>query len=170
MIPHGGSDWVSYMQRISTLFLQLVIVLFGMGTLAFMLWEPHVEGRNARASFFEIYFKDAFLAYVYVASIPYFVALQRAFKAVGYAGQNKAFTPETVGALRTIKRCALAVIGFVVVSFAFMVFGDPEDRPPGIVMRALVTFGATVVAVTAAMFERILKEALELKSENTPTP
>lgn len=153
------------MQRISTLFLQLVIVLIGLGTLAFMLWEPHVEGRNAHATLFEIYFKDAFLAYVYVASIPYFVALHRAFRAVGYAGQNKAFTPETVNALRTIKLCAVVIIGFVVVSFAFMAFGDPEDRPPGVVMRVVLTFGATVVAVTSAMFERILKDALELKSE-----
>ena len=53
------------MKRSSTTFLQLVIVLIGIGALALLLWEPHIEGRNAHATLFEIYFKDLFLAYAY---------------------------------------------------------------------------------------------------------
>ena len=71
-----------------------------------MLWEPHVEGRNAHATTFEIYFKDPFLAFAYIASVPFFVGLYQAFKLLGYAGQNKIFTQEAVKALRTIKYCA----------------------------------------------------------------
>jgi hypothetical protein len=59
------------MKRSSALFLQAAIVLIGIGALAFLLWEPHIEGRNAHATTFEIYFKDPFLAYVYVGSIPF---------------------------------------------------------------------------------------------------
>ena len=80
------------MKRSSTIFLQVVIVLIGIGALALMLWEPHIEGRNAHATLFEIYFKDPFLAYAYIASIPFFVALYQAFKVLGYAGQNKIFS------------------------------------------------------------------------------
>src|ERR1700693_1486862 len=101
------------MKRSSTIFLQVVIVLIGIGALALLLWEPHIEGRNAHATLFEIYFKDPFLAYAYVASIPFFVALYQAFKALGYIGQDKAFSQATVKALRTIKVCAIAIIGFV---------------------------------------------------------
>ena len=71
-----------------------------------MLWEPHVEGRNAHATLFEMYFKDPFLAYAYIASIPFFVALYQAFKVLGYVGQNKIFSQAAVKALRTIKYCA----------------------------------------------------------------
>jgi hypothetical protein len=60
-----------------------VIVLFGIGVLAFMLWEPHLEGRNVHASLFQIYFKDPFLAYAYVASIPFFVGLYQAINVLG---------------------------------------------------------------------------------------
>jgi hypothetical protein len=60
---------------VPTIFLQAVIVLIGIGALALMLWEPHIEGRNAHATLFEIYFNDPFLAYAYLASIPFFVAL-----------------------------------------------------------------------------------------------
>src|SRR5690242_16134396 len=117
------------MKRASTVFLQVVIVLIGIGALAFMLWEPHIEGRNKHATVFEIYFKDPFLAFAYVASIPFFVALYQAFKVLGYAGQNKVFSQPAVKALRTIKVCAIAIIGFVAVSVVFMAFSDPDDRP-----------------------------------------
>src|SRR3954467_3367123 len=105
-----------FMKRGSILFLKAVVVLIGIAALTFMLWEPHIEGRNAHATLFEIYFNDPFLAYAYIASIPFFVALYQAFRVVGYAGQNKIFTQEAVKALRTIKYCAISIIGFVVVS------------------------------------------------------
>lgn len=154
------------MKRSSTIFLQIVIVLIGIGALALMLWEPHIEGRNAHATVFEIYFKDPFLAYAYVASIPFFMALYQAFKLLGYAGQNKIFSREAVKALRTIKHCAIAIIGFVAVSVIFMVFGDPDDRPPGVFMRILIAFPSIVVATAAAVFERITQNAVDIKSEN----
>jgi hypothetical protein len=159
------------MKRSSTVFLQAVIVLVGMGALALLLWEPHLEGRNKHATPFEVYFKDPFLAYAYIASIPFFVALYQAFKLLGYAGQNQVFSPAAVRALRTIKYCALAIIGFVVGSVVFMPFSDPgdDDGPQGVVMRIVVTFGSIVIATAAAMFERILQNAVDLKSENDLT-
>src|SRR5213079_2750294 len=149
------------MKRSSTIFLQVVIVLIGIGALALMLWEPHIEGRNAHATLFAIYFKDPFLAYAYIGSIPFFVALYQAFKVLGYAGQNKVFSQAAVKALRTIKFCAIAILGFVVVSVVFMPFSDPDDRPPGVVMRILLAFGSIVIATAAAMFERVLQNAVD---------
>src|SRR5882724_4669534 len=157
------------MKRSSTIFLQVVIVLIGIGILALMLWEPHIEGRNVHATLFEIYFKDPFLAYAYIASISFFVALYQAFKVLGYAGQNKIFSQATVNALRTIKYCAIAIIGFVAVSVVFMIFGDKDDRPGGTFMRILITFPSIVVATAAAIFERILQNAVDIKSENDLT-
>ena len=155
----------------STLFLQVIIALLGIGALAFLLWEPHLEGRNANATVFEVYFKDPFLAYAYVASISFFVGLYQAIKVLGYAGQNRIFSQEAVKALRTIKYCALAMIAFVAVSVIFMPLGAPndDDGPQGVVMRIVITFGSIVVATMAAMFERILKNAVDMKSENDLT-
>ena len=153
----------------STMFLQVVIVLIGIGALALMLWEPHIEGRNAHATLFQIYFNDPFLAYAYIASIPFFVALCQAFKVLGYVRQNKTFSQATVKALGTIKYCAIAIIGFVAASLIFIVFADKDDRPAGVFMRILITFPSIVVATTAAMFERILQNAVDIKSENDLT-
>src|SRR5438132_964718 len=120
------------MKRGSTIFLQAVIVLLGIGILAWMLWEPHVEGVNAHASFFEVYY-DAFIAYVYIGSIPFFAALYQAVKFLGYVGRDEVFSERSVRALRTIKYCCLILIGFVAGSVIFMlVEGDPDDRPAGV--------------------------------------
>ena len=157
------------MKKSSTIFLQTVIVLIGIGVLALLLWEPHIEGRNAHATPFEIYFKDPFLAYAYIGSIPFFVALYQAFKVLGYVRQNKTFSQATVKALGTIKYCAIAIIGFVAVGVIFMMFGDSEDRPAGVFMRILITVSSIVVATAAAMFERIVQNAVDIKSENDLT-
>ncbi len=157
------------MKRASTLFLQGVIVLLGIGALVLLLWEPHIEGRNAHATLFEIYFNDPFLAYAYVGSIPFFVALYQAFKALGYAGQNQAFSPAVVKALQTIKYCALAIIGFVAGAEIFILFSNSDDRAGGVFIGILITFGAIVMAAAATMFERIFQNAVELKAEQDLT-
>ncbi len=156
-------------KRSSTAFLQSVIVLVGVGALALMLWEPHLEGRNAHATAFEVYFKDPFLAYAYIASIPFFVALYHGFKVLGYAGQNQVFSPAAVRALQTIKFCAIVIVGFVAVGEVIILMNDSEDRAGGVFIGVLITFGSIVIATAAATFERILQTAVDLKSENDLT-
>jgi hypothetical protein len=146
------------------IFLQIVVVLIGIVALALMLWEPHIEGRNAHATPFEIYFKDPFLAYAYLASIPFFVALYQAFRALGYVGQDRACSPATMQALRTIKFCALILICFVAAGELFILSGDSDDRAGGVFIGILIAFGAGVIAAAAAMFERILQNAVDIKS------
>ena len=141
-------------------------MLIGIGTFALMLWEPNIEGRNVHSTLFEVYFKDPFLAYAYIASIPYFMVLYQAFKVLGYVRQNKTFSQATLKALRTIKYCALAIIVFVAVSVIFMIFGDRDDRPAGVFMRILITFPSIVVATAAAMFQRKLENIANLTSKS----
>src|SRR3989344_4419740 len=107
------------MKRSSTILLQVVIVLIGISALGFMLWEPHIEGRNLDTTLFETYFKDPFLAYAYLASIPFFVALYQAFTLLRYIGQNKVFSQAAVNALRTIKYCAISLVGFIIGAEAY---------------------------------------------------
>src|SRR5688572_4954234 len=112
-------------ERSSTLFLQVVIVLVGIGTVALLLWEPHLEGRNVHATLFEIYFKDPFLAYAYTASIAFFVALYQAFKVLGYVRQKKTFSQASVKAVRTIKYCAIVLVAFIGAAEAYLFIARP---------------------------------------------
>jgi hypothetical protein len=157
------------MKRASTGFLQLVLVLIGLGALALLLWEPHIEGVNANATFFQVYL-DPFIALVYVGSIPFFVALYKAFTLLHYAEQNKIFSKEAVRILMHIKYCAITIIGFVAVEELFIMLTHGEDDPAGAVfIGALITFGSIVAATAAAVFERLLQSAVDMKSENDLT-
>lgn len=157
------------MNRGAILFLKAVVVLIGISALALMLWEPHLEGRNANATLFEIYFNDPFLAYAYFASLSFFMALYQTFKVLGYAGQNKVFSPVAVRAVRTIKYCAMAMIGFVLVGEMFILLGNSDDRPPAIFMGILIAFPSMVTATAMVVLERVLQNAVDIKSENDLT-
>lgn len=159
------------MKRSSTVFLQGVIVVLGIGVLAFMLWEPHFEGRNAKATVFEVYFKDPFLAYAYTASIAFFVALYQAFKLLGYIGQNRVFSPDSVKALRTIKYCGMSLAGALVgaEAYFFIVVRGKDDIAGGVMMGLFLIFVSLIITTAAAVFERLLQNAVDLKSENDLT-
>lgn len=141
-------------------------MLIGAGALAFLLWEPHLEGRNARATLFQIYFNDPFLTYVYVGSSSFFAVLYQAFKVLRYAGEDRIFTQAAANRLRSMRRCAMAIIGFVAVGEVFIMLGDSDDRAGGVFMGILIAIGSLVIASAAAMFERRVHDALERKPES----
>jgi hypothetical protein len=166
------------MRRGSILFLRAVIVLVGAGVLAGMLWEPQLEGRNVNADLATIYFRDPFLAYAYVGSIPFFYGLYQGFKLLGYLGQGRgqAFSPAAVTALRRIKYCALAVIGFIAGAEAYIILhvrtqiaGVDDDNAGAVAIGIFAVFLCVVTATAAAMLERVLQSAVDLKLENDLT-
>jgi hypothetical protein len=159
------------MKKSSTIFLQIVIVLIGLVVLALLLWEPHLEGRNVNATTFEIYFKDPFLAYVYIGSIPFFMALYQAFTLLGYIGQGKVFSLHSVKALRTIKHCAVTILGFIIgaEAYIFIAIRGKDDIAGGVMMGLIIMFISIIVATATTVFERTLQSAVDIKSENDLT-
>ena len=151
-------------------FLKAVIALAGIGTVAFLLWEPHAEGVNAHATTLsEIYFDDSFLAYAYIASIPFFVALYQAFRLLRYAGRNDIFSPSSIRALRTIRYCAMVMIPLIAIGVVWLLSGESDDRPPILGMGIITTLLSIIVAATASVFERNVQHAIEIQSENDLT-
>jgi len=157
----------SILNKVCALFLQCVIVLIGLGVLAFLLWQPLVEGRNANATIFQVYFTDPFLAYAYAASMLGFMGLVQAYKLLGLAGQDRLYMPASVKALRTIKLCALALIGCVALGEVFLVvtsFASSDDYAGGVAMGVFITVGLTVITASAALCERQMQKAVAMKA------
>lgn len=159
------------MKRGSTIFLQVVIVLIGLGVLALLLWEPQLEGRNVNATQFEIYFKDPFLAYIYLAFIPFFIGLYHAVRMLSFARRNEMFTEPAVRSLRMIKYCAVAVAVFIIGAeiYIFIFVRGTDDVAGGVMMGAFIIFVSAVIATAAAVFERVLQAAVVIKTENDLT-
>ena len=158
------------MKRGSTTFLQIVIVLIGIVALAIMIRFPLTEGRAANLDLFSIY-SDPFILYGYLASIAFFVALYQAFKLLGYIGQNKVFSLNSVKALRTIKYCAIVLSILIVMAALYIrIFHAKDDDPAGFIAMCIVTtFISIVIATATAVFEKLLQTAVEMKSENDLT-
>ena len=160
------------MTRKSTIFLKIVVVLIGVGVLIFLLWEPWVEGVNKDADFVHVYFDDPFLAYVYLASVPFFFALFQAFKLLGYIGENKTFSSDTVMILRNIKYSSIIIIGFTLGAMVWVriMSAASGDDPAGFMaIEMVIIFISTVISVFAAVLQRIFRNALDMKSENDLT-
>ena len=157
------------MKKSSTIFLRVVIVLIGIGALALMLRFPLTEGRAVNLDLFSIY-ADPFIVYMYLA-IAFFVALYQAFKLLGYIGQNKVFSLSSVKALRNIKYCAIVLSILIVMARLYIrIFHAKDDDPAGFLAMCIVTtFISIVIATAAAVFERTLQNAVDLKSENDLT-
>ena len=158
------------MKRISTLFLQLVIALIGIVGLIIMIRLPLTEGRAKNLDLLGVY-SDPFILYGYSASIAFFVALYKAIKLLGYIGQNKVFSADSVGALKSIKYCAIVLSILIVLAGLYIrIFHNKDDDPAGFLAICFVTtFASIVVATAAAIFEKILQNAIDMKSENDLT-
>ena len=158
------------MKKGSTVFLQVVIVLIAVVALIIMIRLPLTEGRAVGLDLFSIY-ADPFIMYVYLASISFFAALYQAFKLLGYIGQNKVFSLSSVKALRNIKYCAIILGASIVIAGLYIrVFHAKDDDPAGFLALCIVTtFISIVIATAAAVFEKTLQSAVNLKSENDLT-
>lgn len=157
------------LKRGSTLFLKVVILLIAIGALAGMIRFPQTEGRAADLSLFRIY-ADPLIIYGYIASIPFFVALYQAFKLLGYVDANQVFSQPAVHAVRTVKYCALALCGFIVLGIlSIRLFANGDDPAGPTALGIFATFVSIVIATGAAVFERLLQNAVDIKSENDLT-
>ena len=161
---------LNHMEKSSTIFLQIVIVALSLGALAFLLWEPTAEGVNVNKTLFQIYFNDPFIAYAYIGSIAFFTAVYQTFKLLGYIGRNEEFSEQAVKTLRTIKYCAMVIIGFILPCVAYLFIVRPgDDIAGGVAMGLFIIFVSAVVAANVAIHERIWRKGIDMKTENDLT-
>jgi|SRR5689334_23039427 len=158
------------MKKGSTLFLKFVICLIAIGALTWLIWFPQLEGRAADLDLIRIYL-DPLLIYTYIGSIPFFIALVQAFKLLGYVDGNKVFSQSSVDAVRNIKYCAITFIGFILLGLLYIRLSAAVDEDPAGVtaLGIVISFASIIIATAAAVFQRLLQNAVDLKSENDLT-
>jgi|SRR6185369_13177002 len=157
------------MKKGSTLFLKVVLCLIAIVAFIGILWFPQTEGRAAHLDFVSIY-ADPFILYGFIASIPFFFGLYQAFTLLNLIDRNKAFSQSAVNTLKNMKYASLALIGFIAGGILFIRFFANGDDPAGPTMLGfLVSFSAAVIATACGVFQKLLQNAVDLKSENDLT-
>ena len=157
------------MKRGSTLFLRMAVILMGIPVLAACIFVLYMLATNPVSPDYAHILYPILIGMV-VSSIPYFIALSQAFKLLNYIDKNQSFSGLSVKALKNIKFCAIAISGLYVIMMPFLVlFADLDDAPGLILMGMVPVFASMVIAVFAAVLQRLLQEAIHIKSENDLT-
>ncbi|MEH7247526.1 DUF2975 domain-containing protein [Neobacillus niacini] len=154
------------MKKGTTLFLKLAVILMGIPVLALAIFGLTWLPKNpANPEYAHILYP--IVIGMYVSVIPFFAALYQAFKLLGHIDKNQAFSDLSVKALKNIKFCAItiSVIYAIILPFVFMV-AELDDAPGLVIVGMVPIFASMVIAVFAAVLQRLLQEAIDIKSEN----
>ena len=157
------------MKQVSTFFLKIAVFLLGIPVLAFGIYGLTWLAKNpVNPDYAHILYP--IVIGIYVTVIPYFIALFQAFILLSYIDKSHAFSELSVKALKNIKFCAMTIIGLYVVILPFVyVVAELDDAPGLIIVGMLPIFASLVIAVFAAVLQKLLKEAIDIKSENDLT-
>ena len=112
----------------------------------------------------------AVLLAMYLAAIPFYIALVQTLKLLRYIDTNQAFSERSVRALRVIKGCALSIAGLYTACLPAIFYIAEQEDAPGLGMVGLIIIlAATSVAVFAGVLQKLLRNAIDLKAENELT-
>jgi len=152
-----------------TLFLKIAVFLIGspVFTLSIIGIPWLINNRVNPAYTFIIY---PIVTCLYLSTIPFFFALYQTFKLLSYIDKNQAFSEISVKALKNIKYSAITVSGLYVIIMPFnYLLADLDDAPGLILMGIVPIFASIVIAVFAAVLQKLLRNAIDIKSENDLT-
>ena len=154
-----------------TLFLKVAVILMGLPALALCAFGlPALAIDAADGSREMAYVLYGLMAMLGATAIPYFIALFQAFRLLIYIDGGKAFSQQSVEALKRIKYCG---IGFSAVCFLgmplFYIMAELDDAPGVILVGAVFVFAPLVIAVFAAVLQKLLQAAIDLKMEQELT-
>jgi hypothetical protein len=152
-----------------TLFLKIAVFLIGTPVLALCVFGLPWLAKDAAGSELA-YLINGILVVMYVSAIPFFAALYQAIRLLSYIDKNNAFSELSVKALKNIKYCATTITTLYVAGMPlFFLMGEIDDAPGVIVIGMMFIFAPLVIAVFAAVLQKLLKNAIEIKSENDLT-
>ncbi|MEL3973315.1 DUF2975 domain-containing protein [Rossellomorea oryzaecorticis] len=154
-----------------TLFLKIVVFLMGLPVLALCIFVlPEIAGFFAELNPELDYLQYPFLIGLYITAIVFFAALYQTFKLLSYIDRNEAFSDLSVRSLKNIRNCGITIGAFYVVFMPLIYLMAEVDDAPGIILIGMVIiFGCMVIAVFAAVLQKLLENAIEIKSENDLT-
>jgi hypothetical protein len=153
------------MQQRSTLFLKIVICLFGLAVFALCVFAlPSAIMSGKAGAYLPI------LLGMYVPAVPFFIGLYQGLKLLSSIDKNKVFSSISVKSLKYIKYCAFTVCGFYTAGMPYIFTVAQEDDAPGVAaLGCIFIFASLVIATAALLFQQLLQNVIDIKSENDLT-
>jgi len=157
------------MNRVSTLFLRLVISLIVIAALAVCVFPlPRMIAQEAAKTPDTAWQIHLFLVGAYIQAALFVFALCQAFKLLCYIDGNKAFSELSVRALRHIKHSALTIGLLMVTGIVWVMIlsaGTGEDSAGPVMIGLIGTFASSIVAAVAAVLQTLVQKAPGTRKE-----
>ena len=158
------------MKKSSTIFLRVVIYLMGFAVagLCVILLGVSISG-NVGIPGYPGLFLPLMLGML-ATSVPFFFALYQGLLLLSYIDHNSAFSELSVKAIRKIKYFSGAISVLYALMMPYIMYvAEKDDAPGGVIIGLVLIFAPFVIAVFAAVLERLLQNAIEIKSEKDLT-
>jgi MFS family permease len=153
------------MKKGSTYFLRVTIFVLAAAVLALCIFGLPAGITSDRVGYYR-----PILIGMYFPAIPFFIALYQALKLLTLIDKNNAFSELAVKALKNIKYCAVVISALYVLGMPYIYYAADRDDAPGVLAIGLVIAGSSlVIAVFAAVLEKLLQNVVDIKRENELT-
>ncbi len=107
---------------------------------------------------------------MYLPAIPFFFGLYQTLMLLRFIDKKTTFSQQSVKALANIKHCAYIISAIYAAGMPYIFYVADRDDAPGVAAIGFVIIGASfVVGTAAAVFQGLLQNAVEIKSENDMT-
>lgn len=154
------------MKRGLTVFLKFVVIFLGLAVLALFVFgiPAFIRAGGGNKEFIPLW------VLIYLTAIPFYLALYQAMKILSYISKNTAFSIASVKALGYIKYCAIAMTVLYVLCMPFIIkAAEMDDAPGAVVLWMIFSAAPLVIAVFAALLQKMLNNVIDIKSENDLT-
>ena len=149
------------MNRGSTWFLRAIIYGLGLAVLGLLIIFAGVSISGNAGMYLPV------LLYMFLPAVPFYLALYQSLLLLKFIDTNTAFSEKSVKAIRTIKYCTFVFSALYALAMPLIIYVADKDDAPGAVLIGLIfIFAPLVVGVFVAVLERLLQNALDIKSEN----
>ncbi|SFB51709.1 Protein of unknown function [Cohnella sp. OV330] len=149
--------------------LRAVVFLIGIAILALCVIGLPSTFDETAAHYSKLDYLPIYI-FMYASAIPFFAALVQSLRLLSYIDKNTAFSELSVKALKIIKYCgvAIGILYAACLPFLFQI-ADKDDAPGVLAIGLVVAFASFVIAVFAAVLQKLLQNAIDIKSENDLT-
>lgn len=151
-------------KRSSTIFLRVVIYLIGLAVAGLCVILIGVSIAGNAGMFLPL------MLGMLVAAVPFFFALYQGLLLLSYIDKNSAFSELSVKAIKKIKYSAGAISVLYALMMPYIIYvADKDDAPGAVIIGLVFIFAPFVIVIFAAVLERLLQNAIDIKSENDLT-
>lgn len=155
----------------STIFLRMAVSAIGLGVLALCVYLLPIMWAEAYREWPQHgYAVRAVMVAMYVSTVPFYLGIYKGWRILDAIDAGKAFSAQVTAALRVISYAAASISLVYTLSLPFFYIWAQHVDAPGLMVIGMFLVGMPlIISVAVGILQRLLAEAVHMKSENELT-